>query len=223
MNLASCVNSSVEGEDISPLRQLESEPTEYLAFLQGVDASHWEHAKWFAGHAKFVASKRLVDLGGGLGTFSRAWIQHNKARNATVVDFPRVEHLLPTPILENDVSFYGADLRELTSLPTGDVYLAANVLHLLPDWEKTLATVMDLIPKSAQVCIIEANPEGNAGRLFDLQVHLRSGGVGGLLPPSVIKSALLRLRLSDITQHEFHDAKDPFKRQYNLWIATKLA
>jgi ubiquinone/menaquinone biosynthesis C-methylase UbiE len=221
LQLAMEVNSRGIATVSSPIEQLAVSPSEYLAFLQGVEASHWEHAKWFAQHPDFADSKHLVDLGGGLGTFSKSWIKESELRRATLVDFPQVAPFVSAEVaLDDRLQFYGSDLSDLKELPAGDLYLLANVLHLVPDWKIILRTVVRLIAKPSLVCVFEADQYNESGRLFDLQVHLRSGGTGGLISPEDIRLALSSLGLTQLHELTFSDERDPFKRQYYLWVAT---
>jgi hypothetical protein len=222
LQLAKSVNSVAPALPNSPNKQLENSPDDYLAFLQGVAASHWEHAKWFSQYPEFVDATHLVDLGGGLGTFSKAWVEVSEHRTATVVDFPRVATLrMARGTFSETVTFCGADLRDVKSLPLGDVYLLANVLHLLPDWRTVLGNIVSLVSCSSKICVIEADPCDDAGRLFDLQVHLRSGGIAGLIQPDVMTSELSHIGLTEISHRDFLDENDPFQRRYHLWIATR--
>jgi hypothetical protein len=123
--------------------------------------------------------------------------------------------------LDERLRFLGADLLQHPSLPPGDIYLLANVLHLLPGWPEVLRHVGEQAPISSFIVIMEANPIGPAGRLFDLQVHLRSGGITGLLRPVDVKSILVSLGLSEVHVLETFDENDPFQREYQLWIAQK--
>lgn len=207
-----------------PAQQLTSSPGEYFSFLKGVDASHWNHAEWLANLPEFQESTHLIDIGGGLGTFSKAWVRAKQHRLATVVDLQGVESLPSMPeALDARLRFLGADLLQRPSLPPGDIYLLANVLHLLPGWPEALRHVVEQAPISSFIVIMEANPGGPAGRLFDLQVHLRSGGITGLLRPVDVESELVSLGLSEAHVLETFDESDPFQREYQLWIARKTS
>lgn len=209
-------------EYLFPSKQLASSPEEYLSFLKGVDASHWSHAEWLSNLPEFKGAVHLVDLGGGLGTFSRAWIHSRSDRRATLVDLPDVEALLSMYGGSNErIEFLGADLLQYPIIPNGDLYLLANVLHLLPGWNEVVRKVVEQASKHSLVAIMEANPSGPEGRLFDLQVHLRSGGNTGLLQPVDINLILISLGLLNVHCLENFDDNDPFQRKYHLWIGQK--
>jgi len=223
LNLASVVKSSTIKEKTTPKQQLSVNPEEYFTFLNGVEASHLHHAKWFATIEALKHAKHLIDLGGGLGTFSRAWINTAQGRKATLVDFPAIKKLLlMKKRLSSRLVFCGMDLSKCSRFEfQGDVYLLANVLHLLQNWREVLFHVISQIRSNSLLSIMEAIPFDKAGILFDLQVHLRSGGLGGLILPAEIESALISANLSIIKRIENKEPVDPFQRKYLLWICRK--
>ena len=66
--------------------------------------------------------------------------------------------------------------------------------------------------------IFEADPRTPQGALFDLQVHLRSGRVAGLLDPDRVRTTLLESGLTNVRQMNNVDREDPFQREYVLWL-----
>lgn len=223
LNLASIVNSSTDIEKTTPKQQLAANPNEYFRFLGGVEASHHNHAEWFASIGDFEHLYHLIDLGGGLGTFSLAWVNSNQKRKAMLIDFPEIEgFLLKKARLNDRLVFLGMDLNECSQFEfQGDVYLLANILHLLPNWRRILFHVVDQIPPKSLLAILEANSSDKAGILFDFQVHLRSGGYGGLISTQEIDSAIVTANLRLLKKTENSDINDPFQRNYILWICQK--
>jgi ubiquinone/menaquinone biosynthesis C-methylase UbiE len=141
LRLASELESRIDDSQRNdPCYQLQHHPGEYYDFLRGVDASHTVHAQWFAALPELEGRRHLIDIGGGLGTFSKSWIESDAKRSALVVDLPGVQ-----PFFENvdrnhqtRIEFFGFDISlELPDLD-GDVYLVANVLHLLREWRSVL-------------------------------------------------------------------------------------
>lgn len=214
-SLAETVAQSINTQ--APRVQLANSPSQYLAFLRGVHASHQGHARWLARHRALEHYVTLVDLGGGLGTFSRAWARSRSDRKAIIVDFPDVRKLRGVLPEVQHVRFVGGDLRRLKHPPKGDVYLFANVLHLLPNWETVLKRIGSVLHQGATLVIMEASPVGRDGALFDLQVHLRSGCATGLIDPGAISRAMTRIASHNHCER-VRDSRDPFKRSYTVWI-----
>jgi hypothetical protein len=209
----------------SPLSQLYADGAGYRAFLRGVDASHRRHAAWLAHCAQLAAYRSLVDIGGGLGTFSRAWTDSRPDRFAELLDLPGVYH--DTDLARGEVTgvrIGEIDLSASFALPAGGhVYLFANVLHLFCDWQRIVADAMHQLPSGAVLAVLEADSESSSGRLFDLQVHLRSGYQGGLFSEEELATALggQDRHLQRITVPD--DPGDPFQRTYRLWLSRQAS
>jgi hypothetical protein len=204
-----------------PEVQLARDPAAYEAFLQGVAASHLQHAHWLSQLDDLKVCDSMADLGGGLGTYAMAWVRSSQNRRATIVDFPGVRPFL-TDLLEqykDQLNFVGADLNTSFSLP-GDIDFAlfANVLHLIPWWPTLLERIVGMLGEGTLVGIFEADPDTPQGALFDLQVHLRSGRVAGLLNPASVTSKLAEVGLENIQRVTTVDSEDPFRREYGLWL-----
>ena len=211
-----------QGGRCTPQEQLAINPADYRDFLRGVSESHRIHAKLVADHPALSTASHLADLGGGLGAFSTAWITSRPDRSATLIDLPALENVIRDDMLPSPrISFYGIDLTKLDDLPRADVYLLSNVLHLLPEWRQVLRHVARCAPSGASIAIFEAERGGASGALFDLQVHLRSGCVGGLLDPAAIHEQLLTLGFQSIRSLPILDTMDPYERQYSLLIASQ--
>lgn len=206
---------------LSPAHQLAAEPARYEAFLAGVAASHRQHAAWLSELEEVKMCRCMADLGGGLGAYAEAWIAANDHRSAIIVDLPGVGEFL-TDLLRRSggrVRFLPADLKESFTIPGSvDFVLFANVLHLLPEWPALLQRVTQTLPHGCLLGIFEADPATPQGILFDLQVHLRSGCLTGLLHPANIANVLTDSHLRDTKCLTTFDADDPFERQYRLWI-----
>jgi len=206
---------------LSPAAQLARDPEAYEAFLRGVASSHRQHARWLSQIDVLKDRRNMVDLGGGLGTYAIAWVGSSRTRHATIIDLPAVADLLTDLLQEHrgQLKFIGADLNDSVELPaTTDFVLFANVLHLIPSWPTLLARTVRTLQKDTIVGIFEADPQTPQGMLFDLQVHLRSGRLAGLLQPDTVTDKLTDLGLRNITRLTTADPKDPFQREYRLWL-----
>jgi SAM-dependent methyltransferase len=112
------------------------------AYEAGVALITAETARDLATHYDFGAHRRLLDVGGGLGTFVKPILQRYASLGAVLVDLPEVvAQLEPHDRLE----VLGADLFR-DPLPTGfDAIIAANVLHLFsPEQNAELFRVLRL-------------------------------------------------------------------------------
>lgn len=207
------------GRQPTPQEQFSSSPQEYRAFLLGVAASHESHASWLAGLPGLSELRTLVDLGGGLGTFASAWASSDPLRSAVLVDLPFIQDILDE--LSPKVTFEGVDLEHFDTLPRGDIYLLANVLHLLPQWRDVVRAVAHTMPQDSVLAIMEADADTPSGRLFDLQVHLRSGLRGGLMTRGDIAAAMSGVGLEQIAVMDTKDDSDPFDRSYALLLGRR--
>jgi SAM-dependent methyltransferase len=129
-------------------------------------------------------ARRLLDVGGGTGIYSIAWLQRHPGLRATVWDRPEVLKVA----VEMAESFGVADRLECRPgdmlrdpFPEGaDVVLLSNVLH---DWD--VPVCRSLVRRSA-----EALPPG--GRLLIHDVFLDDDH-GGPLPVALYSAALFRM------------------------------
>jgi hypothetical protein len=206
-----------------PRAQLAADPRSYAGFLAGVAASHSMHAEFVASISELASARLLVDLGGGFGAYSAAWIHSQPSRRAILTDLSDVEAILPSNITENSrIAFGGLDLLERPlALPRGDVYLLANVLHLFQHWDEILSDVAESLPPKAILVIMEASSTGNEGALFDLQVHIRSGFLGGLIDHERLTIVAARAGLKMQHEYQVSDEKDVFRRNYYVNVFVR--
>ncbi len=127
--------------------------------------------------ADLSGARHLVDVGGGAGGLTAAFLERYPELRATVLDLP---HVLPG----TDAVLSAAGVRERVDLTAGDffesvpaggdVYLLSMILH---DWTdeqagRLLETIRRAIPDAGRLLIIDAVlPPGDAphfGKLLDL-------------------------------------------------------
>lgn len=224
LGYATMADALVRGVVAVPLAsQPTDDPDAYLAFLEGVGRSHATHARWLAALERLAGCEALADLGGGVGTFSEAWIASRPTRTAVLADLPAVVRLVSTRRLLNPRIRLGAiDLSVPVDVhPSCDVVLLANVLHLLPDWRASLAGVVVGMRPGTTLAVLEADPTDEAGAVFELQVLLRSGGTGALLAPAALSATLAELPLEDVTRDVVPSDEDPLERRSLLWTARR--
>ncbi len=226
LNLVGKLNGSgarLQNSLATPSEQIVSDPDAYFAFLRGVASSHSIHARLFASLTALRPAKQLLDLGGGLGTFSEAWVTSQPGRSSVLVDLPGVSSMLRGPHLDaGRIRFLGADLN-IDPLPIAkaDVILLANVLHLIPSWPRLLRAISDQLDADATIVVFEADPSTTSGALFDFQVHLRAGGKLGLVPPEKLQIIFDTARLDVFQRKHIHNSSDPFDRHYNFWLCRR--
>lgn len=108
-------------------------PTQVEAYESGVAAVTAAAAVALAESYDFTVHKRVLDVGGGLGTFLLPILARVPHLTGVLVDLPEVAELAARKLAAEDrIEVVGADA--LTDpLPTGcDVIVVANLVHLLP-------------------------------------------------------------------------------------------
>jgi predicted O-methyltransferase YrrM len=127
--------------------------------------------------ADLSGAAHLVDVGGGAGGLTAAFLERYPELRATVLDLPHVlpaaDALLSAAGVRERVNLAAGDFFE--SVPAGgDVYLLSMILH---DWTdeqagRLLETIRRAIPDTGRLLIIDAVlPPGDAphfGKLLDL-------------------------------------------------------
>lgn len=205
-----------------PAAQASTDPVGYMDFLRGVAAGHAGHARTFADLPQLRDGRGLLDLGGGLGAFSRAWVESQPHRTAVLADLPQLEPAIAERAEHPRIRTAGVDLLELRRLPApADVILLSNVLHLFAGWRDVLRRVLAMAPAGARVCVFEATAESGPGALFDLQVHIRSGWSAGLLDSADVMRCLQAASAEVEDAVRIRDPDDPYRRDYTLWIARR--
>ena len=101
--------------------------------LHSLDVDARKIATYLIEKLPLSRSRTLLDIGGGLGTFSVAFCRHYPKLRATLVEHPHVLPLARRAIVESGmakkVKIVGADLSR-DALPKGfDTVLVSNVLH----------------------------------------------------------------------------------------------
>ncbi|GAA0455975.1 hypothetical protein Ade02nite_04800 [Paractinoplanes deccanensis] len=79
----------------------------------------------------FGRHRRLLDVGGGYGTFARPILAAYDNLTATLIDLPEVASVVAGQAIPR-LTAVGADLFDAPLPPGHDVILVANLVHLLP-------------------------------------------------------------------------------------------
>lgn len=142
----------------------------------------------------------LLDIGGGTGIYSIAFVRSNPQLRAVVMDRPEVlktaERFVAEFGVKNRVELVSSDMFT-DRLPTADVILLSNILH---DWD--VAECQTLIDR----CAAALNPGGQ------LIIHdvLLEDDLSGPLPIALYSAALFSL-----TEGRAYSA-----REYNNWLVA---
>lgn len=130
-----------------------------------------------------VSARTLLDLGGGTGIYSIAFLKRNPHLAATVLDRPEVlriaEEFRTRYQVENRLDLVAGDMLT-DDLPKSDVILLSNVLH---DWDEEQCA--DLVAR----CAAALKP---GGRILVHDVFL-SDALDGPLPVALYSAALFTL------------------------------
>ena len=166
-----------------------------------------------AGAVDLAASRRLIDLGGGVGQYAEAFCRANPALFAVVVDIPEVARLgrerLAGTELEARIAFEAGDYIEGRSGGGFDLALLANVLHQEPK-DRAAAMVAraasELAP-GGRLLIVDFTVEGGpatipVGALFAINMRSR----GDTYPESALRdfaaaAGLERFSRTDVGRH----------------------
>jgi SAM-dependent methyltransferase len=160
----------------------------------------------------------LLDLGGGAGTYARAWLEAAPAHRATLVDYAEVvglarEHLGP---LAERTSFVASDIRTALLDDTYDVALLANVLHLHD--ASIAAALCEAAARAVRpggVVVVKdlRMDEGRGGPLegllFALNMAVYTGG-GDVYEGSQIRAWLAAAGLVEIEERRLEVSPDAF-------------
>ena len=159
------------------------------------------------------ASRRMIDLGGGVGQYAEAFCRANPTLTAVVVDVPEVARLgrerLAGTDLEARIAFEGGDYIDGSSGSGFDLALLANVLHQEPA-DRAAALVAraasELVP-GGRMLVVDFTIEGEpasipVGALF--AVNMRSRGdtySEGALRGFAASAGLARFSRTDVGSH----------------------
>jgi SAM-dependent methyltransferase len=167
-------------------------------------------------HDASARARSLLDLGGGAGAYSRAWLQAHAHGRATLVDFAEVvglarQHLAP---FSERASFVASEIRAAQLGDDYDVALLANVLHLHD--ESNAAALIEVAAKALApggVVVVKdlRMDEGRTGPieglLFALNMAVYTGG-GDVYEGSRVRSWMAAAGLVDVEERRLDVAHD---------------
>ncbi|HIC86612.1 MAG TPA: methyltransferase domain-containing protein [Desulfobacterales bacterium] len=157
-----------------PLKKGPRDEDERRAFILGMHNTARGVAPKVAEAVDLRGSKRLLDLGGGPGTYAIYFCLKNRGLKATVYDLPSTEPFAQQTIssygLSDRIEFYGGDYLS-QELPEGfDVVWVSHIIHSLGPDE------VSLVLKKATSSLIPG------GLLLIHDFFLEKGGTSPLFP-----------------------------------------
>lgn len=118
-----------EGRSTGPLP-----PHEQRVFSEGVESIQAAPSRALSGSYDFSRHERLLDLGGGNGSWLLAVLQHNPHLRGTLFELPGPAHLarerLANHPIGDRIAVIDGDLFDQALPEQHDVVLIANVLHM---------------------------------------------------------------------------------------------
>jgi precorrin-6B methylase 2 len=126
-------NALVSGKRPAMLTPFASDRSKTKRLLRSLDLDAREIAPHLIGKLPLTHARMLLDVGGGLGTFSIAFCRHFPSLRATLVEHPQVAPLARRAVeaagMTGRVRVVGADISR-DALPQGfDSVFVSNILH----------------------------------------------------------------------------------------------
>jgi SAM-dependent methyltransferase len=167
-------------------------------------------------HDAGAKTRSLLDLGGGAGTYSRAWLEAHAAGRATLVDFSEVVGLARQHLagFGDRAAFVASEIRAAMLGEGYDVALLANVLHL--HGESSGAALIDVAAKALApggvVVVKDLRMDEDRrgpieGLLFALNMAVYTGA-GDVYAGSQVRSWMAAAGLVDLEERRLDVAHD---------------
>ena len=176
--------------------QLATDPERALAFLEALDVLARIGGPPLHELGELAPGKRVLDVGGGLGTYSRLLAEAES--QVTLVDLPPVAAWAAEHLAGTGVSVVGVDLFEHPSCGVTpgsmDAALVSHLLHDLPPEKGVdlLQRVREALASGGRVVVNDFSADsgpGAFGTLFDVMMRVETGGAAH---PRATLAAMLR-------------------------------
>lgn len=161
--------------------------------------------------ARLVSGTNLLDLGGGAGAYTAAFLDAHPAATATLVDFAEVlalarNHLAP---FEHRVRFVTGDARHAVVGDEHDVVLLANLLHGHGPiaCAELCATAGRAVTPGGVVAIVELRSDSPEGPWFALNMAVYTER-GDVYPTSALHGWLAAAGLIELVEHRLAAAPE---------------
>ena len=195
--------------------RLEQNPDTARNFLLALHDLGLLNATALPDYVDLTGHKKLLDVGGGVGTFSILLAERNPELRAVVMDLPQVRELAEQTIascsLGDRIEFQGGDYIALSLGEGYDVVLLSNILH-----DNTEESCRQLLAKSYRALVegglvvineFLLNQDGaspTVGAIFSLLMMLENQGAAEY-PVEQIKGWLLEAGFVDPEAHQLPD------------------
>jgi len=161
--------------------------------------------------ARLVTGSKLLDLGGGAGTYTAAFLDAHPAATATLVDSAEVLALARVHLARfaHRVRFVSGDAREVALGEDHDAVLLANVLHLHGPTacaELCVAAARAVTPGGV-VAIVELGSDSPEGPWFALNMALYTER-GDVYPTGAFHDWLAGAGLIELVEHRLSSAPE---------------
>ncbi len=190
--------------------RLGSHPAQARAFLEAIDVLARIGGPDLSGVSVLAPGRRVLDVGGGLGTYSRRMAEVGAL--VTLVDYPQVVSWAEAELEGWDIELVGVDLFEHPScgVQPGSMDVAL-VSHLLHDLNEDLA--LDLMRRvhaalrpGGHVVVNEFAGDSGPdafGPLFDLMMRVETAGAAH--SRNTLESILARAGFADLGRLPYED------------------
>ena len=168
--------------------------------------------------AEVAGGGELIDLGGGAGAYSAAWLARDAAARATIVDDAAVLELARANLdgrgLGARVRLIAGDARVADAGAVGAVALLANLVHLHPSpvCAALIAAAARAVGAGGVVAIKDLRLDddrrgSNEGLWFALNMAIYTDG-GDVHTTSTLRRWLVDAGLVDVEEHRLRSAPD---------------
>jgi SAM-dependent methyltransferase len=176
------------------------DPEDQRIYSAGVESVSAGSARTLAESYEFGQHRRLLDLGGGTGSFLVPILERHPAIECGLFDLPPVvalaEEKLKAHKSDGRVQFYGGDLLQ-DQIPTGyDAFLLANVVHIFtPEHNRDLLERLHAsAPSGARLLLVDFWTDPTHTQPFFAAImagqFLVSGGEGDVYSEDEIRDLL---------------------------------
>ena len=159
--------------------------------------------------APLLGGGRLLDLGGGAGTYTAAVLDAHPAATATLVDVPAIiplarEHLVR---FGERVHFVVGDACTAALGDGHSTALLANLLHLHAEaaCAELCAVAAHAVAPGGQVVVLDLDAATPEGVWFALNMALYTDG-GSVYPTNQIRGWMAAVGLADLVEHRLDSA-----------------
>ena len=161
--------------------------------------------------ARLVTGTKVLDLGGGAGAYTAAFLDAHPAATATLVDFAEVLALARVHLarFEDRVRLVTGDARHAVLADDHDVVLLANLLHVHGPTAcaQLCVTAAHAVAPGGVVAIVELRSDSPEGPWFALNMAVYTER-GDVYPTSAFHGWLAAAGLIELVEHRLATAPE---------------